>query len=337
MSIDQVGAGPAGDDASAAAAATAAPAEPISAEQAAAQAAVAAAKAKQVARNERDMLFAKRLEQLLRFHRRFLPGPDEPAPTREAFEAATKSGARAQQGGDNLRQTKLSFGPAAAGGEGGDGGDDGRDFLSFLLSDQTDAKKKPKPPRPAATGTSTFTPRTKALPYERDAEGRPILPIAVSSASTVLSLGRVAWDLPKFHSAKYIWPIGYKATRVYNSMHDIESRILYTCEILEDGRGNPVFRITPEDDVDHPVDGDTATAAWTAVVRAVNNKKSKENRRSFTAVSGPEWFAFAHPTIAKLIQELPDVDKCSKYEMKVESGEAHTVRRRKSGKKVLQK
>lgn len=33
----------------------------------------------------------------------------------------------------------------------------------------------------------------------------------------------------------------------------------------------------------------------------------------YTTVSGPEMFGFAHPTIAKLIQELPGAERCPRY------------------------
>lgn len=33
----------------------------------------------------------------------------------------------------------------------------------------------------------------------------------------------------------------------------------------------------------------------------------------FTQLSGPEMFGFSHPTIAKLIQELPNAAMCDKY------------------------
>ena len=33
----------------------------------------------------------------------------------------------------------------------------------------------------------------------------------------------------------------------------------------------------------------------------------------FTQLSGPEMFGFSHPTIAKLIQELPNAEMCDRY------------------------
>jgi len=33
----------------------------------------------------------------------------------------------------------------------------------------------------------------------------------------------------------------------------------------------------------------------------------------FTTVSGPEMFGYAHPSIAKLIQDLPGAEQCEKY------------------------
>ncbi len=65
----------------------------------------------------------------------------------------------------------------------------------------------------------------------------------------------------------------------------------------------PLFKVTPEDDEDEAIVEKSATAAWSAVIAKVNNMKTEETgKRQFTSVSGPEYFGFGVPAIAKLIQ-----------------------------------
>lgn len=70
--------------------------------------------------------------------------------------------------------------------------------------------------------------------------------------------------------------------------------------------------------------GPTASAVWTAVVRQVAARRAELDlaarrepaaRAGLPSVSGPEYFGFAAPTIARLIQELPGAERCSAYVM----------------------
>jgi hypothetical protein len=46
------------------------------------------------------------------------------------------------------------------------------------------------------------------------------------------------------------------------------------------------------------------------VVKRANQIRHRDVSNS---VSGPEYFGFAHPTIAKMIQDLPGAERCGKY------------------------
>ncbi|KAL2651214.1 hypothetical protein R1flu_019342 [Riccia fluitans] len=154
--------------------------------------------------------------------------------------------------------------------------------------------------------------RRRCEEVPRDITGRPIFPIKLGPSLQVYDLGKVVWNRPAFHSEKYIWPAGYKSRRAYASMLN-SNRIFYWCEIVDDGQA-PEFRLTPEDDENNPVIGISATAVWTVVVKRVGLLRLEEGgKKTFANVSGPEYFGFANPTIARLIQQLPDSEKCSKY------------------------
>ena len=49
-------------------------------------------------------------------------------------------------------------------------------------------------------------------------------------------------------------------------------------EILDEGGPGPVFRVTPQDCPERPVEATTATAAWIAVINKVNRIHGKTSK-----------------------------------------------------------
>ncbi|ORY04894.1 hypothetical protein K493DRAFT_253090, partial [Basidiobolus meristosporus CBS 931.73] len=148
--------------------------------------------------------------------------------------------------------------------------------------------------------------RVQDLP--RNSEGEYALPVQVG-VLTVIDLGTIVHDRNTFHNERYIWPVGFTVQRSYASMVDPESQTIYVCKISDGGDG-PKFHIEPEDQPDNPIIANTATGAWTTVVKAVNTVRKREHSNS---ASGPDYFGFSHPTIAKMIQDMPNADKCQQY------------------------
>ncbi|KAJ1952955.1 hypothetical protein EC988_003273, partial [Linderina pennispora] len=147
-------------------------------------------------------------------------------------------------------------------------------------------------------------------PVPRDKDGNYELPVQVGIL-TVLSLGTIVWDRETYHNERYIWPVGYTVQREYYSMVDPNKQVIYTCRITDGGDG-PRFHVEPEDIPGSPIIANTATGAWTTVLRTVNQIRHREHSNS---ASGPDYFGFSHPTIAKMIQDLPGADKCRSYVM----------------------
>ncbi|KAI7901653.1 F/Y-rich N-terminus-domain-containing protein [Cokeromyces recurvatus] len=143
---------------------------------------------------------------------------------------------------------------------------------------------------------------------EKGPDGKYILPAEVDSW-TVLSLGKVIWDKAAFHNQRYIYPVGYRVKKWYRSMVDPHSDTQYTCEIL-DGGDEPIFQLTADDNPNECWRGPTPTTVWTIAVRrafAIRNMDYGHNP------VGPDFFGLRKNTIAKMIQDLPDADKCKNY------------------------
>jgi len=70
------------------------------------------------------------------------------------------------------------------------------------------------------------------------------------------------------------------------------------------------FEITSDDDPDYLVSQSTPTGAWTCVLKEANRIRNKESTNS---ASGPDYFGFSHVVIMKLIQDLPNANKCANY------------------------
>lgn len=147
-----------------------------------------------------------------------------------------------------------------------------------------------------------------------DANGNPIMPIEMRGL-TIHSLGKIVVDRKKFHAKRYIWPAGFKSSRVYCSMTNLNARCEYSSEIV-DGEAEPKFIVTCYEDPKNPIviEANTASGAWAQVGKRINDLKEElTGKRMFTQLSGPEMFGFSHPTIAKLIQELPNAEQCDRY------------------------
>ncbi|KAF9291353.1 hypothetical protein BGZ74_000389 [Mortierella antarctica] len=152
----------------------------------------------------------------------------------------------------------------------------------------------------------------KVLHVDRDEHGNVKLPVTIGIL-TILDIGHVVWDREAFHNERYIWPVGYRASRSYNSMIDPHQQTIYTCSIVDDGDA-PKFQIDAEDRPGKPIIAGTATGAWTHVVKTANMIRRRDHSNS---ASGPDYFGFSNATIAKLIQDLPNADKCKTYVMQL--------------------
>ncbi|KAG0261327.1 hypothetical protein BG011_001101 [Mortierella polycephala] len=172
------------------------------------------------------------------------------------------------------------------------------------------ATQKPKRITNSLKQRTHSTKARKVQALEKDEAGKVKLPVTVGII-TIMDLGHVVYDREAFHNERYIWPVGYKMSRLYNSMIDPQKQTTYTCSIVDDGDA-PKFQIDAEDQPGLPIIAGTATGAWTHVVKAANLIRKRDHSNS---ASGPDYFGFSNATIAKMIQDLPNAEKCENYIM----------------------
>lgn len=149
----------------------------------------------------------------------------------------------------------------------------------------------------------------RVQPIERDGLGHPKLPQQIG-VLTVLDLGTIRADSESFHNERYIFPVGYTVRRTYPSMIHPSSNTIITSTILDGGDGSPRFHVLAQDQPNEPIIANSATGAWTVVVRKSNEIRHREHSNS---ASGPDYYGFKHPTIAKMIQDLPGARQLRNY------------------------
>ena len=144
---------------------------------------------------------------------------------------------------------------------------------------------------------------------KRDENGNIIYPVIISNNLKILNLGTIVHDNKNYHSEKNIFPIGYKSVREHTSMFSLDRRAEYTCEIL-DGGPKPQYKVTSNEDPEHPIIKDSSTACWSVVGNAIN--KLQGNKRKKVTISGTERFGLCDSKVSKLLATLPNADKVIK-------------------------
>lgn len=159
----------------------------------------------------------------------------------------------------------------------------------------------------------------KIQPVVTGEDGMPIYPIKLGLI-TVENLGVIVNDRDSFHNDRYIYPVGFRITREYWSTRDPESVVTFTCEIRDGGNG-PSFIVTPSDYPQDQVISTSPTGAWAQIFKRnfLNMLILKvacelRNAEPPKATAGPEYFGFTQPTIAYLIEQLPNANLCKNYQ-----------------------
>lgn len=176
----------------------------------------------------------------------------------------------------------------------------------------------PKPPKKKSSSSSAPAKKITGVSIKDLNGGNVTYPVAVTQTSQILDIGHVVSDRPGFHSERYIYPAGYRATRLYSSLRNPEERVVWISEIVDTGKKGPLFRVYQEEDPAKKFEGDTPSSPWVQILKAV--AAVKREKRANT-ISGPEAYLLASPITSYLIQHLPGARDCEKYKWRPIDGE----------------
>ena len=87
----------------------------------------------------------------------------------------------------------------------------------------------------------------------------------------------------------------------------------YTCEIM-DGGLKPIYKVTCSDVPDSPIIKDSSTGCWVYICKKVNDMA--EHKKQKVTISGTERFGLLEDTVRKILENLPNSEKCSNYAFK---------------------
>lgn len=169
----------------------------------------------------------------------------------------------------------------------------------------------PKPKRVIKTAEASAAVPRRVHSVPMDEAGKAVLPVTCGIV-TVHDLGRIVYDRATFHNKRYIWPVGFKSSRQYQSAARPDDLVTYYSEIKDGGAG-PSFEVWAEDAPEARFQSNTSTGAWTAVFKAAAALRGKDSSNS---ASGPDFYGFSNNTIAMLIETLPGVENCLNYQRK---------------------
>lgn len=141
------------------------------------------------------------------------------------------------------------------------------------------------------------------------------LPKALSKSMNLISLGKVVWDRPGFHNERYLYPDGFMTERKYISVINPSDRVWYISEIIDDGKENPLFRVSMRDTPQFKWEGRSASKVWSEVLKAVNDKRREigDLSKSSNSISGPDHYGLSNPVILKLFSKMENIEKLKNF------------------------
>ncbi|KAA0192146.1 Histone-lysine N-methyltransferase MLL3 [Fasciolopsis buskii] len=119
-----------------------------------------------------------------------------------------------------------------------------------------------------------------------------------------------------FHARRYIYPVGFRSTRIYWSMRRPKSRARYVCEILESD-GKPLFKITviDKDFEDIVFTHETCSGVWKCVLSKIEElrERNKFVRLFSQHLRGEDLYGLSEPHIVRAVESLPGVEGLRDY------------------------
>jgi hypothetical protein len=107
-------------------------------------------------------------------------------------------------------------------------------------------------------------------------DGSVELPYCVTPGCQLISLGRIVTDRPGWHNARYIYPAGYKTSRLYTSPLNPNEKMIWYRQIIDDGQDVPLFSVPASGDETATFTGQTPTAPWARALKELSTRPWNE-------------------------------------------------------------
>ncbi|KAK3099196.1 hypothetical protein FSP39_000848 [Pinctada imbricata] len=123
----------------------------------------------------------------------------------------------------------------------------------------------------------------------------------------------------KFHTRDYIYPVGFKSSRLYWSMRRLYKRCRYNCKITEK-EGRPWFIITVVEPgcEDVTFQDSSPRAVWNKILEPLDKlRRAADLVKIFpNFITGEELFGLTEPSVVRVIESLPGTDLFTNYSFK---------------------
>ncbi|CAG0914651.1 unnamed protein product [Notodromas monacha] len=124
---------------------------------------------------------------------------------------------------------------------------------------------------------------------------------------------------PLYHTKEVIYPVGYKAVRIYWSYRRLNKRCCYECTITEE-EGRPQFSVRcRERDLDDVTFlGRSPKEAWSHVLEPIARMRLEAGiiKMFPKFLTGDDLFGLTEPAVVKIIESLPGLDALADYRFK---------------------
>uniref|UniRef100_A0A674BEF3 Histone-lysine N-methyltransferase 2C n=1 Tax=Salmo trutta TaxID=8032 RepID=A0A674BEF3_SALTR len=123
-------------------------------------------------------------------------------------------------------------------------------------------------------------------------------------------------QMAAFHSANAIFPVGYRASRIYWSTRHGNHRCRYLCSV-EENEGQPEFvvRVIEQGYDDLVLTGASPKGVWDKILEPVADRRNESGTLKLFPVylKGEDLFGFTVTAVTRIVESLPGVEACDRY------------------------
>lgn len=135
----------------------------------------------------------------------------------------------------------------------------------------------------------------------------------------VHAIGEIIAANPNFHTAHWIYPVGYVATRIYAHPRDPRKKCVFTCKILNNA-GVPQFQLIPDNDLDGVFFGETANKCHQELLNCIQ-KFTHDSLKDDFQTKGEVFFGLSNQKVQFLLMSDSRIKQCTKFKGYILSSE----------------